>query len=320
MKLEKYITESDSAIIENGPRIWGILTTECRPFLKEFQKTGLAGKKWLYRGSDKTIPSRSRGIKAFIPRTDRRPKDMSQELHQRFDEAFNSTFKWYPRSEGVFTTSKRQVAGNYGKPYLFFPEGKYRYIWSDDVDDLYGKADDLNLHMIDDEQAWYDDFELETDWRNEYGQGTGNGHWEYEGEEVCDYRCDYEDVEAEMQEREGDDFDNFAIEWIPEMTFDDYFDEKNQEKRDELEGEMNDIINSYRANNLGGAIKAGHETTFDCNAYYLVDPMYGPFLKDMITKGVFQLKLPFPPYGTTTPPKYFAYNKKGKMIYNEPLK
>jgi hypothetical protein len=319
MRLGKYITETSSLEIENGPYIWGILTTECRPFLREYKKTGFAGKKWIYRGSDKTIPSKNRGIKAFIPRTNRRPKDMDTGLHNIFDEAFNSMFGWYARSEGVFTTSNKSVAGNYGKPYIFVPEGRYRYVWSDDVDDLYGRADDLNLHMIDSDQAWYDDFELEQDYNEQFGRGSGNGHWEYDGEEVGDYRSDYEDVKAEMEMREGEDFDVFAIEWIPEMTFDDYFEEKNQEKREELERELEDVMRTYRAGNLKGAISMGHEITFDCKAYYLIEPQYGPFLKEMITKGVFQLKLPFPPYGTTTPPNYFAYNKKGKMVYNDPI-
>jgi len=320
MKLEKYLTESDNAIVENGPRIWQILLSECRPFLKEFKKTGLAGKRWIWRGSAKNIPGKNRGIKAIIPRTDRRPKDMSRELHNKFDEDLHDVFGWYPRSEGVFTTGKRSVANSYGKPYIFFPEGKYQYIWSPDIDDLYGTADDKNLEMWSSDQVWFDDFELEHDYRSKFGEGSGNGRWEYQGEEVCDYRCDREDVKAEMEEREGEDFDVLDIEWVPDVTFDEFFDEVNQEKREEIEGEIEEVTKSYRTGNLGGAIKSGHEITFNCKAYYIVDGMYHQFLKDMINSGVYQLKLPFPPFIEKDKPRYWLKNKKGQFVYNDPIK
>jgi hypothetical protein len=59
---------------------------------------------------------------------------------------------------------------------------------------------------------------------------------------------------------------------------------------------------------------------FQCKAYYIVSPIYEDFIADMMLSGKYQMKLQFPPFGTTTKPKYWVYNKKGKVVYNEPLK
>ncbi len=323
MKLQRYLTETSEYILENGPPIWEKLRRECRPFLKEYKKTGLVGKKIIYRGGRGNINTKKYGgIQALIPREDRRPKDMPPALHQKFDQDFYDRHNWYPRSEGVFTTAKKTTAASYGKPFLFYPIGKYKYLWSSETEDLYSFADGENLLGYGDD-TWDDysgDYETEDNHRSEYGEGSGGGHWEYRGEEVSDYRADRDDVEDEMKEREGDEYEWGEIEWIPEVSYEEYLIQKGEEDRDRQENEIWEMVKSYKNKDLKGAIVSNHEIMFKVEAYYIVSSFYEDFLADMMLSGKYQMKLPFPPFGTTTKPKYWVYNKKGKVVYNEPLK
>ena len=319
MKLQKYLTETTDIIVENGPEIWQKLKKNCKLYLKEYKKTGWVGKKAIWRGSSGI---KKEGIRTIIPRDDRKPKDMPPSLHQKFDDDFYNRHNWYPRSEGVFTTASKRSAATYGNPYLFYPIGKYRYLWSPETEDLYSFADGENLLSYGDDtwDAYSGDYETEDNYGREYGEGSGSGHWEYKGEEVSDYRSDRDDVEDEMKEREGDEYEWGEIEWIPEVTFDDYLYQKNEEDRDRQENEIWEMVKTYTNKDLKGAIASNHETMFQCNAYYIVQPIYEDFIADMMLSGKYQMKLPFPPFGTTTPPKYWVYNKKGKVVFNDPFK
>jgi hypothetical protein len=324
MKLQRYLTETTGLIVENGPIIWKKLIKNCRPFLKEYKNTGFVGKKIIYRGSSAVGVDTKKysGIREIIPREDRRPKDMPSALHQKFDEDFYNRHNWYARSEGVFTTAKKATAQSYGRPFLFYPIGKYKYLWTKETEDLYSFADGENLLGYGDD-TWDDysgDYEAEDNYEREYGEGSGSGHWEYKGEEVSDYRADRDDVEAEMKEREGDEYEWGEIEWIPEVSWDDYLIQKNEEDRERQEDEIWNMVKSYTNKDLRGAIASNHEIMFQCKSYYIVSTLYKDFLDDMMLSGIYQLKLPFPSFRTTTKPRYWLRNKKGQMIYNDPLK
>lgn len=324
MKFNRYLTETTDIIVENGPEIWQKLKRNCRPFLKEYKKTGWVGKKAIWRGGSAigVDTKKHGGIRLMVPRDNRQPKDMPPALHQKFDDDFNNRHGWYARSEGVFTVAKKATAASYGKPFLFYPIGKYRYLWTEDTEDLYSFADGENLLGYGDD-TWDDysgDYEMEDNYGREYGEGSGSGHWEYKGEEVSDYRSDRDDVEDEMKEREGDEYEWGEIEWIPEVTYEDYLIQKNEEDRDRQENEIWNMVKSYTNKDLKGAIASNHEIMFDCKTYYIVSHIYEDFIADMMLSGKYQLKLPFPPFGTTTPPKYWVYNKKGKVIFNDPFK
>ncbi len=322
MKLQRYLTETTDIIVENGPRIWQKLKKECKPFLKEYKKTGYVGKKVIYRGSSAVGVDTKKygGIRAAFPRDDRKPKDMPPALHQKFDEDFNNRHGWYARSEGVFATPKKTVAMSYGKPFLFYPIGKYKYLWTEGTDDLYSFADGENLLGYGDE-TW-DDYtgdEAEDNYEREYGEGSGGGHWEYKGEEVSDYQADRDDVEDEMKEREGDEYEWGEIHWTPEVDWDDYLIQKNEEDRERQEDVIWEMVKSYTSKDLKGALNSNSEIMFKCKAYYIVSPIYEDFIADMILSGKYQLKLPFPAFKTTVKTKHFMYNKKGKAVYNDPI-
>ena len=123
MKFRNYILEQENNVEE----IVEIIKRDCKPFLKEFNKP-------LYRGTHKKIKE---DIVKIIPRTDRRPKDLSIEWHEWGDKYFLERFGWKARSEGVFTSFSEWFASRYGKSYLFFPIGKYKYVYSKNIMDFY---------------------------------------------------------------------------------------------------------------------------------------------------------------------------------------
>jgi hypothetical protein len=86
----------------------------------------------LWRGTEKRV----KDIKIFTPRTDRRPRDTDEEVHKYVDDYFNTVHGWKARSMGVFTTNNRYSTKQYGRPYVFFPIGKYKYLWNPEVKDL----------------------------------------------------------------------------------------------------------------------------------------------------------------------------------------
>jgi hypothetical protein len=153
MRLQRYITEEEKKNIEV---IWDKLTKDCMSFLKELKNSNSKRKQFFYRGTTKKIAGNITKIKT---RNDRKPRNTPEEIHNYLDKEFLKKFGWKARSEGVFTTSHSRTG--YGESYIFFPIGKYKYIFSTQILDLYshlggGYIDDLylddnnNIEIIDD--------------------------------------------------------------------------------------------------------------------------------------------------------------------------
>lgn len=131
MRLNNYINESKS--IED----WITEIKEnCSDYISAVIKTAKVPYV-LYRGYNKTFGVATK----LFPREDRLPKDMSIVIHSILDELFYKKFGWKPRSKGVFATGSRSFAQNYGKPYLFFPSNNFKFIWSNEIQDLWSKID-----------------------------------------------------------------------------------------------------------------------------------------------------------------------------------
>ncbi|MFW6129886.1 MAG: hypothetical protein ACOC56_01805 [Atribacterota bacterium] len=130
MRLEQYLTESKENKIEE---IKSILKKNCMGFINEISK----GDRLLYRSVKKDI----KHYRIIIPRRNRIPLDTSLTLHNMADKLFKKKFGWKVRSEGVFT--KRIEDTFYGTPYIFFPLGKYKYVWSDLVVDFSYELGDI---------------------------------------------------------------------------------------------------------------------------------------------------------------------------------
>jgi len=147
MRLENYI-KKDKEILDK-------LKTDCKPFLKELNKGG-----FLYRGTNKNF----KDIEKMVPRTDRLPLGTDMDVHIFLDKLFKKKFGWKVRSEGVFVNPNVYETTQYGRPYFFFPIGKYKYVWSPDVNDL-------TIYIEDEmEDAWaeyHDEYGYEDEWDEE---------------------------------------------------------------------------------------------------------------------------------------------------------
>lgn len=131
MRLKKYLTEGKDMTVKDAWEIMDIIKRDCQSFLRSRRK-----KQFLWRGSSQTIEY----FEKLTPRTDRTPRDMPLDWHKGIDEALEAKFGWKPRSQGVFCYGSHVRTEYYGEPFLMFPIGRFRYVWSPEVTDLYIKT------------------------------------------------------------------------------------------------------------------------------------------------------------------------------------
>lgn len=132
MRLKEYINELK---IMYPDKVADVLMEECKPFIDDFIKRK---KTFIWRG---TLKNLSGPMEKFTPRKNRKPRDMPKYLHDYLDMVFKSEFGWRVRSEGVFVSSDKSMAKDFSESgddaYLFFPIGRYKYVWSPVVKDIY---------------------------------------------------------------------------------------------------------------------------------------------------------------------------------------
>lgn len=127
-KFYNYLNEKDN--IRDYPDDLELIKKDCLPFLKDLKRSKYP---FLYSGRSSWDPFVKRKV-----RKNRRPKDSPIELHEIFDRFFKNNFGVKARSEGMFVSRSSYLAEDYGTPYWVFPIGnKYKFIWSDQVEDLY---------------------------------------------------------------------------------------------------------------------------------------------------------------------------------------
>jgi len=131
MRLQQYILNEATDI----DKLHEIIANYCQPFIKEFGKTyssASLSNSFIYRGM-RTIPGEYTIKKARIDRT---PRFIDDKLHKFINNLGKKLFGWNIRSEGVFTGSYSKAC-NFGKPYIFIPIGKYKYIYIKDTYRVY---------------------------------------------------------------------------------------------------------------------------------------------------------------------------------------
>jgi len=124
-KIDMYLNE---AKIETIGEFSELVKRDCSKFLKEIKQS----KRFVYRGISGVGKM---GIKT--PRPDREPKDMSLAGHNYLGKLFKKYHGWNARKEGVFCFGDVGDASSYGDTYIVFPVDGYKYLWSDDIRDLY---------------------------------------------------------------------------------------------------------------------------------------------------------------------------------------
>lgn len=267
MKLKKYMKDIELSKIPD------ILMKDCKPFIDEIRKGRKVG--FLYRGTEKNILN----LKKVKPRKDRKPKDMPEDLHKLFDKLFKKEFGWKARSEGTFVSGFIGIATSYGKPCLFFPIGNYKYIWSLEIEDLYSEVE---------ESGYLHEFEsslfltsCDYEYHDIYGYEK-TGTFEYDGIDLK--TNDERDAMNIAMESLGDkeSFDSHLLEWIPEITFEEYMDDKEAEYESNRYNFISDLVGGYTNKNLINIIGYRNEISFKCNSYYLVDVKYADILQEKI--------------------------------------
>ena len=136
MRLMHYITEGTSTQIDfkDDVEMYKIIRDNCYHYMNEMS-TGPRKMRHLYRGIRKGIKIDK--INKVIPRTERLPSNTKPALHKWLDDIFYKKYGWRARSEGVFVDTSYFNAQEYGSAYLFFPVGRYKYLYNTKIDDLY---------------------------------------------------------------------------------------------------------------------------------------------------------------------------------------
>lgn len=279
-------------MLESEEELWNsveIIKKKCKPYIQEMRR--IRAKHFFYRGSVHTF---SDFIKEIKPRKNRQPKDMIIELQELLDEKFNKKFGWRPRSEGVFATYSDRTATEYGsETYIFFPVGKYKYLYSPEVDDLYTETETEDIL----DYASGDIRVYEWQWESEYGEGSQGGTWYYEEEDTGETdKYDAIDVAAEAEGIEPNEISMRKLKWVPEVSFEEWVELEEQRIRDRADERLDEIIHSYTDKNLKGVLMApSHEVMWKCRSYILFS-IYGNNRNDIewqINKYLLGSKDPF---------------------------
>jgi len=134
MRLKSYIIEKKIMPYEDA--IDFIANEVDKSFINELKKAG----DMLYRGYEKVI----KDYEEIYSRDDRLPKGMNIKVFKELNKFFKEKFGWEVRG-GVFTTGNIFEVETHGLEYLFFPLGKYKFCWSEKIEDLNYYFSDNNL-------------------------------------------------------------------------------------------------------------------------------------------------------------------------------
>lgn len=248
----------------------------------------------------------SSNIIEMVPRTDRKPKDTKQWLHDKLDDAFKEKFGWRVRSEGIFATSSSNMADQFGKSHMFFPFDGFKYVWSIDVHDLTERFINVNYNLdkLDDTalKLWAIDDFLEVS-KPDLQTGKGQGYWSIEKglaelddiEGIIKYYKKYNtDIEIVtvmkafshwVVEYKVDGKKEYAY-WVPSIRGEDY---KRLSKiaakniQIETDKRIKKVMKDYTDKDIKKAIYSMNEISFKCDRYYIVhERMWGRLFVDHI--------------------------------------
>lgn len=123
-----------------------LLHGECRDLLKRSQQNGLIIRGVNGYGTTVGMLDLGEGFEGVVfsifkkkVRKERKPMDTIPELHRIVDDWFEEEMGIRARSEAVFCfgESGRKNASEYGSLAVILPIGKFTYVWSPEVADLY---------------------------------------------------------------------------------------------------------------------------------------------------------------------------------------
>ena len=150
---KQYLSEADPKLTSmKDNELMDRLEHDCAYFLHEASQQGFlirgmrkrpAGAKYLQHPHPRDPEFDAVPFWEIETRKNRQPTDTSLKTHEMLDRWFDDHFGLKARSQAVFCSgsSERGVkaAREYGEAYLIFPIGKFKYVWSQNVSDLYGE-------------------------------------------------------------------------------------------------------------------------------------------------------------------------------------
>lgn len=261
------------------------LKKDCKPFLKDMSRSRAGD--FMYRGIRKNL----RNMTKRQVREDRTPKDMGEDLHKYLDNYFFKKFKVHARSNAAFCTGSKDLADDFGTPYIVFPIGKYEVIWSPSVKDLFTTFEDASISDL--EPNSYDVERARDSWEMEFGEeGDRIGEWAWKKWKLDGRRVDrnvaayefaklqvdrvgwdeWKDYDTARENWEGIAYDDMY--WIPAMTWEDYYDDFLANDESEKINAIDTIINDYKKGDPVAAIQTGNEIMLWCKEYYVIQPIY----------------------------------------------
>jgi len=269
-KFIKYIIEND----DQWKQLRSELSSKCKPFIKEIRPIG----RLLYRGSNRLITD----YHIFKSRLDNRnPLDTKRIIHDELNYWFERKFGWKVRN-GVFVSANYKTAENYGNYcYIFFPIGKYEYVFSYNVTDIYVW---VMYHKL------FAEGELEEIYEKERAKGMLN-IYTIDGERV-DYKDIFYLTDLEPPEKEGEytvkairpyksikegDYFTFTFR---RMSFDEWFNKYHLDAHT-----TKSIVDLYQNDDLKMGMREKSEISFNCKEYYLINTKYTANLLDLIKYG-----------------------------------
>ena len=172
------------------------------------------------------------------------------------------------------------------------------------MDDLYADMDDEIKNTF----SNADEYELEHQWEDEYGQ-DGKGSWWYL-DNIDTNKNILDDAMKEIEKMEDVDEDEIDMNdfvWHPEMELSEYIDEMAAKHRNDAEYDIEEIVNKYKDSNMKLALSSKVEVMFKCNSYILIERVWEKIVKDFLING----KVPFDPRQTE-----FEF-EKDKSIKNQ---
>ena len=122
--------------------LYPVVAEHCGTYVKAMQETG----RLLHRGFTN---SEHHGRECFIgqSRPDRRPMDSTEVAQRAFDACLVKLGVAALRSNSVFCSADRGVAGSYGLTYVVFPFDDAKFAWSKNNFDLIIKPEHLSTIM-----------------------------------------------------------------------------------------------------------------------------------------------------------------------------
>lgn len=235
MRFTKYIGEArDSQMNKDLTDIIFLLLDKCQPALKALNGSTL------YSG---------RNNKGFWyrkkPVLDRKPKDTDILIHKGFDEIFQKKFGYKARSESMFVTGSYRSARFYGDLYAIYPIGNFKFVWSDEITDLFSKIRDVA--NISDYLMYIEG--MKKDWTVE-----AQKEWVKIQMKTDISLTKYVDDYIHKKENKLDTI-TASQTWIKEKV---------------LEWMSKEGISQYQNTDLVGAVKSGNEIMLKCDEYVAI--------------------------------------------------